>query len=133
MDQVRADRVPPSHVPPIRSLGVVLIKEVVLPVLEHKAIGVIEPTGRGGEMELRPKGLGALEDPHWRQEWEHCKQNILSGQQTPVYDKVRQPLYLYSIGRCRQVRAINGRVLGTAGKSRSNATKLGEASRPRTA
>lgn len=44
-----------------RALGVVLVEEVIGAVPLAHAVGIVEPTGRGNEVEARPErvGLGA--------------------------------------------------------------------------
>ena len=56
-EQIRADRVPPAHVPPQIAERIVLIEDVPLAVVIDKPVRVVRPMDRGSEMELRPIGL----------------------------------------------------------------------------
>ena len=54
VQQVAADRVAPVHRPPVGIVGVILVKQVVLTVVEGKAVRVVHPAHAGREMEGRP-------------------------------------------------------------------------------
>ena len=46
----------PAHMAPVVAKGIELEKQVVLPVEENGAVGVVDPVGRRVEMELRLPG-----------------------------------------------------------------------------
>jgi hypothetical protein len=55
--QVRAHRVPPAHVTPGITLGVVLVKQVVLPVEKHQPVRVVHPVLLRRKVKLRAEGF----------------------------------------------------------------------------
>jgi hypothetical protein len=57
VDEVTADRVAPTHVPPFVAEGVVLIEKMVLPIMVDQTVWIVHPVSFGCEMELRPEGL----------------------------------------------------------------------------
>ena len=52
MDEIGALEMPPVHVSPKNSEGIVLVVEVIFPVSERHAVRVIVPTSARGGMEL---------------------------------------------------------------------------------
>ena len=50
--QVRAHRVAPVHVAPVRAVGVVLVEEVIRTRVPDQPVGVIVPAAAGREVEL---------------------------------------------------------------------------------
>ena len=53
VDEVGGDGVAPAHVSPLIAGGVELEEEMVLAVEEDGAVGIVDPVGRGAEVELR--------------------------------------------------------------------------------
>jgi hypothetical protein len=57
MDEVTADRVAPTHVPPFVAEGIVLIEKMEFTVVIDHTVGVVHPVSFRCEMKLRPKGF----------------------------------------------------------------------------
>ena len=57
--EVAADGMPPAHVPPAISLGVVLVEEVILAIEEHEPVGVVDEVLERCEVVDRPPSLRA--------------------------------------------------------------------------
>ena len=57
-DEVGGDGVAPAHVAPLIAGGVELEEEVILAVEKDGAVGVVDPVGRGGEVNLGLPGCG---------------------------------------------------------------------------
>lgn len=57
VDEITADRVAPTHVPPFVAEGIVLIEQMVLAVVIDQAIRVVHPVSFRCKMKLGAKGL----------------------------------------------------------------------------
>jgi len=57
MHQIGADGVAPMHVAPVPAVGIMLIVEVILTVIEDQPVGVIIPAALRREVELRAQRL----------------------------------------------------------------------------
>src|SRR4051794_9652049 len=71
MHQVRAHRMPPTHMPPFDPERIELVKQVILALEENQPIRVVHPIGRGRKVKLRPKWFLILPSrPHLRRKWQ---------------------------------------------------------------
>ena len=55
MHEVAADRVAPTHVPPLVAKRIVLVEKMILALEVHRPIGVVAPIPLRAEMELGSK------------------------------------------------------------------------------
>src|SRR4051794_10590217 len=60
MHQIRAHRMPPTHMPPFVAERIELVKQVILTLEENQPIRVVHPIGRRRKMKLRPKWFPIL-------------------------------------------------------------------------
>jgi len=56
---------PPAHVAPLVAEGVRLKKEMVLPVEQDGAVGIVDPVGRRAEVEFGLPGIAAAAAGCW--------------------------------------------------------------------
>ena len=55
VDQIGADRMPPTHVPPFRPEGIVLIEKVVFAFVVNQTVRIVGPVLRRSEMIQKPE------------------------------------------------------------------------------